>query len=407
MTTPFQRFALLLTQTSLILTGLCLPLSTTATDIFITTAAIAFLFTDEVFSQLRVQLQQPLVIACVIFLLWIALGVFWSSGPWYLQAHDIYKFSKLLMIPLLIPPLINPAVRRQCITAFLIMTILTAVLSIMKWQEWINIGHPQDFGDIFHNHYKEAFILSLGAYILLLRMRDEKKWKFYYLFYFSLITFDIFCLTGGDKLGYLLYIFLLFVFIIQSSSRWLYYGSIFGVISLFIFASFKAQQMISLREETLYDLVVYFKVNDHSRSLGERMKILKTAWLIFTHNLIIGSGTGTFASDYRRLTLDQHHYMEVKTTHNELLLIAAQWGSIGLLLFFILVLMHGKTISKLEEKDLSKGILIILIVGVVSNNFLLTSLTQHLYIYFTALTLATLPPKSEKSDTIPLQLTAA
>jgi O-antigen ligase len=121
-------------------------------------------------------------------------------------------------------------------------------------------------------------------------------------------------------------------------------------------------------------------------STAMRYEFVKNSLILITQHPWIGSGTGSFDQEYQQLIADQNMRL-TRNPHSEYLMIAVQWGLIGLSLFLYLLYRLWQLSDLLPNANrwMAQGLVITMIAGCLVNSLWLDTTEGHLFAYLIGL----------------------
>jgi O-antigen ligase len=133
-------------------------------------------------------------------------------------------------------------------------------------------------------------------------------------------------------------------------------------------------------------------------SVGLRMGFVKNSLQLIKAHPIIGTGTGSFTTEYNQLNLPPE--LQIRNPHNEYLHIGVQFGIIGIVLLLTLFGMQLWFSRRLADpwQSIAQAVIVAIMVGSCANSWLLDMTAGHFYAYFIALTFASLKPVGTGRD---------
>ena len=203
---------------SLLFTGFFLPLSITATDIFMVLTAILCLASGRFHKSWSYLKSNPLVWTALWMTLLVFLALFWSVAPWNDRLSALHKYSKLLYVPLLLPMGADEKWRDRTIIAFLSGVFIIVILSYLKAWAGLDIGKGADPAAIFYSHIETSFLVAFATYLLALYAWKKPIYRTSCLLLILLFSYQEFFINNG-RTGWVAYLMLLILFAIQTT-RW-------------------------------------------------------------------------------------------------------------------------------------------------------------------------------------------
>jgi len=365
--------------------GVSIPVSTVLTNVF--TASALLLIIIEGHYKRDFQILRENIIAGISFILLsiILIGIIYSPAPFENILSALSKYRELLLIPIFILLFQDDKSRQWGLQAFIITMGLTLFLScliaITGWQ----IGKGTvDNPVVFKNHITQGILMSLAAYFLAVQAWQNEKWQWVRSGIVALAIYNVVFMTQG-RTGYVTLACLILVFFYQCYRlRGLLLGIIFTGI-LGAFAYFYSENVKMRMAEVSKDVEKY-QQGQTIGSIALRLEFMKNGAILFTQNPIFGTGTGGFEGAYKALA-QRKQLIPTGNPHNEYLMIAVQWGLLGLSVFFYLLYQQWRLsdILSKENQQLAQGLIISMFIGCFVNSLLLDFTEGHLYAYLTAI----------------------
>ena len=368
---------------SLVLSGFFIPLSITATDIFLLLAAIGSVLSGRVSSYLYALKSNPIVLTSLCILLLVLLGSFWSIAPWSDRMAAVHKYSKLLYIPLLMPLCLDRKWRERAIYAFLLAMIIVVIISYLKMAFSWEFGPWKGPGAVFYSHIETSYLVAFATYLLVYYAWQRPKWRVAALVLAAVFTYQEFFINDG-RTGWVAYIVLLLLYFAQRVS---WTGFVVGAMTvlLLIFSLYNISPVFKRTFDNSIKNVEQYRQGNIKTSLGYRLSFALLSWGLVKEHWILGSGTGSFKTAYIR-SGGVSGWKDLSTPHNEYLLIAVQLGGIGLISLLSLFWWQWKLTSHLGEVKLfSQALMLSFIISCGYNSFLHLTVSGHFYVLFTAL----------------------
>lgn len=367
----------------LVLTALMAPVSITGTAIFINLAILLSVISGNYREKWQQIKGNPMVWVGLFIVVLAIIGVTWSTGPVKTQLSAIHKYMKLLYIPFLLPLVKDERWRYYCINAFLVAVSFMLMLAYMKWFGWVSIGVYRFYDNpvaIFSNYIDSSYILALGGFFFAHRLFDKTPLRWLYLLLLLMITFSLFFLNNG-RVGYLIFIVLAIMFFVQ---RFGWKGLLYSVLAIGLVvgaASLFSYRFRSRMEFAARNIVDYQKGNLYRNSIGYRISFAKNSWTLIKRRPVLGTGTGSFAHEYKQFGKIPGWDGELITPHNDFVFIAVQLGALGLfalLLFFYFQWRMSFHLGK--NKWLAQGLVLSFVIACLTDAFLYHAVTGYLYV---------------------------
>lgn len=395
-TYPWEKLHLKLEQISKIcavITAVCIPISTTATDVFLLITIILNLVAGGWQNKSNFIFHNRIAILLLVFFALFVVGITYSSAPTADILKEIKKYDKFLFCALLFPIFAEEKYREYTINGFIIGTLILLLATYLKAFGWIHTAGPDS---VFKGHIEFSFLSSFAAYICLINFTDiSTRHRWIWIVLFAANVYALFFLSISRS-GYLTFVVLMLLFTIQVF-RWkglwitaLLLGIALGIITVSS-TIFTTRMREAITEVTTYHRNV-------ETSLGERIDFYRNSLSLIKSHPVIGTGTGSFS----------HEYANIKPTpkvltnnpHNEYINITIQFGIVGLA---VLLLLFGSQIWESRKlpprlKRLAQAIVIAIAFGSTANSWLLDSTEGHFFTLFSALTFAALPSQKRNGS---------
>jgi O-antigen ligase len=380
---------------TLLAIGFFIPLSTALVNVGFGLLLLFFVFSGHYRDKWNTISRNPIALLCLGLFLLLSIGTLYSTATFQDATHVLMKYRKLLWVALLIPFLQDPQWRRWATAAFLAAMLVTLCLSYAHLLHAWFIKLPLDNATVFKNHIAQNFLMAFTVYLLLHFSFNPqiKKWIRIFAAIAAIFAIcNIFIFVQG-RTGYVVLVALLMLIAWQQFGlRGILVGT--GIITLLLSTLFFASQSFQQRIIHTAQEVETYQTSNAITSAGLRLEFYKKTLQIIQLNPLIGQGTGSLANAYANLTTESTGASSVKTLnpHNEYLMITAQIGIVGLLLFLYLLFQLWKQSYKLphDERQMAQGMVVAFATGCLLNSLLLDFTEGHWFAYFAAVFYATI-----------------
>lgn len=144
------------------MTGILLPL------------AVAFgLLTQSFWNTFPLLLKSQWVKVTIFLFALFAVAISYSSAPFPDALHTLGKYSRLLLMALLIPTFLNSFCRKYAILAFLTAITLTLIISYLQFFGVPNLPHQYGQAAIFKDRIQTNFLMAFGFYLFAQHLIDQ------------------------------------------------------------------------------------------------------------------------------------------------------------------------------------------------------------------------------------------
>ncbi len=386
-----------------------LPLSVAGLNVFLGIAVLFALISREFWQAAPQLVRHPIAMIAVLLLILLAIGTLYSSAPDSESFNYLWRYKKLILIPLLIPFFQEPRFRYQAITCFSLATFLTVLAS---WSEFFQITHMSDpaYGDftgdsVFVMHITQGYLFAmLVALALSLFIASKNLYARLAWLIIAAITVADICWVMWGKTGKVTLVILVIWGCWEwlNSQNWRFITK--SILQVLCIGLVLGGTAIAAKNSALSFGVIRTEL-EHSGSTGEitsqglRREFAKTGVLIFLKSPWIGHGTGSIMTEQSRFAHDAITPVAKVVTvnlHNEYLMQATQVGVLGIALFiaWIVTSWFYSLNSVLAWQGIAlRGVLVVFASGCMFNSYL----WDHIEGYTFILLLATLVPMNRIS----------
>ena len=390
----FSSSALLLARVfgvaALVGTMLSLPL----TNAFVTLSLVSWCLSGCKTSQSWLEtLKNPAVFGALLLFGWMLLSVLWAQIEYKTSLGGVWKYRKLIWVPLMVILFADEKWRLRAIQAWLAAAVVLMVFSLEQ-----TLPAPLGTG---HMSVKPASPLSVYSYITLgfillpavslglawLTQSKAKLWKGAGAL-LALLTICYVVFGQEGRTTYVTLVALVLIFIItqiKGGRKWLAMGVlVLGAASVF---------MLSTKVQTRFNQVLIDSqtaqhattTEENFTSSGLRIAFWRGSLEIFKQHPILGAGVGTWADEYRKYIDRTPGTPAISVTggnpHQEYLLMAAQLGVVGLALFLFWIgqCVLASRALKGSDRLAAQTLLVAFVVGCWFNSYLFDSATGHFF----------------------------
>ncbi|PHR59441.1 MAG: hypothetical protein COA44_00420 [Arcobacter sp.] len=360
-----------------------------------------FLIRGDVLSHIKEGLKNKIILA---FSLYGLLHIIWFAGIGfenYKYAMSLVKSSLYYFYPIVFISFINPKYISRALTAFFFGVLYSELYSYglalgfipIEYSYYKDINDPTPF--FHHIHYGLLLALSLTfLFYNFFTLHLSKLQKILISIFFFSASINLF-ITGG-RIGYLLFIILLFIASIRLIKKkvYLYIGVLSLFISIILFSAYQFSNVFHKRiNETVHtiELLSNFQTSDkfYQTSFGNRIALWELSYYSIKENLLFGSGTGQQMIQIREKSVEKNKNKNIANhighTHSEYISLLLQFGLIG---FFFYLNIFYQIINYKETNHHKKSFLIFIAIAIFIFGFIeLVTLKEHLsLVLFTTLT---------------------
>ena len=333
--------------------------------------------------------NNPAVSGALLLLGWMLLSLLWSHASLQQTFAGIWKYRKLVYVPLMVFLFADAKWRDAAIKAWLgaaIVLMLYALIHILP--DPIGDGHMGVHPALplsTYSYITLGFVLIPALTVGLAWMMRGRSWIDKSLgALVALLTVAFVVLAQQGRTTYVTLTALLIFFILtqlKSTKKWLAMGVLLiAAVSIGMFST-KVQTRVA---EVVADSRVEQTTQTISSS-GLRLGFWRTTLDIAKHNPILGTGMGTWADEYRKYVVSTPNTPKIAASggnpHQEYLLMASQLGFVGLalLLAWLWRCFVGSKSLGSHERIAAQSLLVAFAVGCFFNSTLFDSATGHFF----------------------------
>ena len=373
--------------------GFAIPISSAADNILL--AAILALWLMSSHYGLGWTLVRGCAVVQVILALvaWRLFGALYSDASLREIGSSIHDTLRMLWIPVLMTVFRSDRVRSRALTAFLAAMGLTLVLSyavacdLIGPQPWLKGNKLEPV--VFKLHITHGFLMAYAAFILLVLARYAHSPRSRSLFFAVAIAaaFNVLFMIGG-KTGHLILVVLL-IFFLFTFFQW---KGLLLAATLVIFIGAMAwihgDNVLYVRTAEMIDQLRQWEPGKaHIGSVNTRLDFYLNTWHVIASHPIFGVGAGGFASAYAKVVAGTT-MPSTMNPHNEYLIIAAEFGIIGLAILiavFVTLWRSAATLPEQSDRMLARGLIIAFALASMVTSTIIDHTEGLLLCWFTAL----------------------
>lgn len=354
---------------------------------------------------------QPFFKSIILFYLFIALSLLWSTDINHGLEH-LRKYYILLLIPIIYTSFDRKWIP-QIYSAFLAAMIISEILSYLIYFQLIPFKYKDSWSPLdpspFMHHTIYSIFLIFSIFLMTIQLLHKQKTKFLMLIYsFFILTMTANLFINAGRTGQFSLLITLFIFLsIQFKLHWA--KTLFAAIAtsfiLFTTAFFTSPNFHNRTLET-YSSIDHFitegsPLND---STGLRFMMWKVAGDLIHDNPLLGVGIGDERNMYQKVLLKKSSELKNDISgfsdfHNTYLQITVEAGIVGLLMFcFVFYTLYKNLDTQHEFKLVGSIMLTLMLLYMSIGNFPAAYLTI-LFVLLTSITLKR-PSSALFSDSI-------
>jgi O-antigen ligase len=360
----------------------CIPLPTAWLSISLGLFVIGWLASGDFAHKWRRVRANPSAYPALLFFLLLLLGASYSSGEAQDIADRLYRYAKLLYIPMIIAILVTDVWRARVLRAFMLGMGLSLLLSYVEFlriipPDWLKFQHTG-----FKNHIAYSFLLAYFIYLLAQRWLAQRQWHWGLLSLLALV--NMFLINTG-RTGQVISLVLL-GYLSLRYWRWkgalaLLTGGLLLFVLLFYSSPHFHARLNQAMDQIRFNLQAQPDPADLKLQSYYRLFMQKQTLSLIGANPLFGTGTGSMKVEYAKL-MGERDLNISENPHNEYLNIAVQLGLVGLAAFLLLLWQQWRTGHDLPApwNSHQRALLITLGVGALFNSLLMDHSEGHFFV---------------------------
>jgi len=320
----------------------------------------------------------------------------------------VKKYSNLIVIALLVTVFTRLEDRTLALQAFAAALILSLVLSFALWLRWLPaikpvVGTALD-PTVFKTHIGHSILMAFGALLFALFARDvgSRGWRWVWAGLAIAAAANVLMMVCG-RTGYVL-VSAFAVLLPYTLMRWKGVALAAALTAVGFGTTYALSQRFHERIDMIASEARSWQpgtVTDNS--IGVRLEFYLNTLQIIRDHPVVGVGTSGFAKAYDEKIQGKDLYA-TRNPHNLYLLVAAQYGIVGLCLLFFLFVQEWRCSGKLmlpSHQALARGAVLTLALGGLFNSMIIDHTESLFFAWMSGLLFAGL------SDSLPQKESAA
>ncbi len=376
-----------------ILLGLSIPLSIAAANILVGLIIICWITEGNLSKKWKEIKTTKWMISILLLLVFYCLGMMWGNDhkniTWIIQ-----KLSLLLVFIVFATSKFNQSTLKWGTLLFIFSTLVSAILAILINQEiilplhnYIPIISSKNTISAFTTYNYHNILLSFSS-LLCLFLFLEKKVQYRWILLMCIAIYSLSIFTESGRAGQLIFILFLGIYSIYYFRKNIIYS--IGIICFLIFSIYSAHQFsdkFKFRVKEAKKKIQNEMIKTNSQNTDKNQNDIRIVFIKETVNYIkkkpiLGYGTGSFGTIFKREINSGHEYLIHTTPHNTYLYVWFEVGILGLIILLSIFYFQIKSLSKLKYNFhrilLPIGFMIIMLFDSYLFSFILTIF----YIYF-------------------------
>ncbi|MBI5757465.1 MAG: O-antigen ligase family protein [Planctomycetales bacterium] len=413
---PIARRCDFSARVALVLLAICLPLTTSGSEMLAGFIVVMWLATGRYRERLELMFSNRIAVLSLALFGLFSCGISYGSASGREALHGLMKYRELLLLPVLLTLFQRPhwewydknweerwfvrwycrhdpsgvAWRQWGVWCIVLGTLVAVAGSYVEWFVGRDIGFVAiNDNVVFKDRIIQSLFVAFAVYFLAYRALESRRWWWAYSAAIGVSLFSLFALVPG-RTGYLVLAALVSLLMWQRF-RWRGLAVATAAVMLLVGGAFAGSSMFRARmQQSMAQVQQYFSGDamgaGAAASVEPRLKYYEMTWQLIRRSPIVGLGTGGFVRGYRDLPNPEGLPVPAEP-HNEYLAIASQIGLIGLAVWLWLLIAQWKAAQRLAlpERHFAQALLVLMSIGCLANSLLLGYTGGMLYAYLTAL----------------------
>ncbi len=394
----WQAGATQLARWAAIALGFSVITSTALNGVLMAVLLLAWLASGAWDTKLRRIRDNEVALAALGLMLLGAAGALWSEGARADVLLFLNKYSKLMLIPILIT-VVGPDDRRRGLIAMAAGLVLSLALSYGLSLGWLPPGWPltgqADNPAALKNYISHNIFMAYGVLLfsVFAWQAGSARARWAWVCLACLAAVNLFMVKGRS--GYLVLAVIVVVTLFQIW-RWrglLAAAALVGVAFAAAFTAapvFKHRVALAVAEVRQYNLYA-----DTTTSVGMRLGWYRNSIELIRERPLLGAGTGGFPKAYND-RFGQAGGLTTRNPHNQYVLTTVELGVVGLGALLLFFYYHARVSARLPDpasRALARGLLALMVVGCLFNSFLLDHNEGVFFCWLTGLLFAGAQPR--------------
>lgn len=367
--------------------GFFLPISVAIANGFFVATSVLCLLRRSGRDVVDVVNHHPVAWTFLAYFGLLTVGLSYTSAPWS-EALGMYtKYNKLLLAVPLFALSYDRRVMRSVVGAFVASMTLTMVLGYAKIAGLIHIGEAMGSASIFTRHITTNWYMAIASYFVLIHFLEQPKARWFAGLLVALMGIYIVFLNEG-RTGYITLV-ACWSYAIWWRFRWRGMVAALVMLPVLFVSAYLTSPHFRSRVDLMHQNTVAYHAGDtQANSMSMRFRFLQNGFKIVSAHPLLGTGTGSVATEMRRIESDPAYH--TRNPHNEFMNQWIQLGTLGLLAWCGFLAWQWRSSRRYTPQRtlLVRGVILALIAGSTANSLLMDSLEGHLYVFFTALIMA-------------------
>lgn len=358
--------------------GFTLPISVAADSVLMVLLLVSWLASARWRDGAGLIRANPVAMAALALFAVMALGLLWSQAPAGDAATYFKKYDDLLLVPILVTLILDPADRRRALFGLAAGVGLTVVLSYGLALGLVPTGGfitgTPDNPMVFKKHISQNIVVAFGSllFAVLALNAPSHLWRAICWLAAILSAANVLFMVQG-RTGYVI-LPVLAALVLFSALRWRGLALALLGVAATLGVAYQVSPAFKHRVDLVMDVSQRWQPGARAEEgVAERLEFWHNTLAIVRAHPWLGVGTG----DFERAYAEQVAGTGMKVTrnpHNQYLLTTAQTGLLGLTallaLFAIQLRMAGRLPAPADAL-LARGLVLTIMIGSLFNSLLI------------------------------------
>lgn len=361
------------------------PLSTSLLGLFSILAAAAWILSGGLFDLPRLFRANPSCLVALLLFCLMAAAITYSPVAPIDGLATLRKYRELLLMPVVYSLLsLGSTQRHRAQLSFLAGCIILMAISYFSYFDLLD---TKRYGYSLVYHIVHSFFMAVLAYWALHKSAAPGWRKYVWLIVCAAAVINLLYIAPG-RTGMFVFCCLILLYLYQRLSlvKWALAIVLFTAL---LVTAYQTSDNFSGRVNEAVSEISNYKPGQSRTSIGQRFDWWTVSVRLMQEKPLFGYGTGSYESVHRK-AIKNSRIAPTDNPHNEYLFIGVQFGAVGLVLFFLVIILQIQEAKGLGKKDrqLLHGVLLALLAGSIMNSLLFDSQQGHFYLFMSAALLA-------------------
>lgn len=383
-----------------VLTGFSIPLSTSFSEITTGLFMLCWVLSGDFKSKWDVIRRNAVALLSLSMFGLLLAGTTWSAESWTSAGRCVLKYREFVYLPMFLVVFRNANLRWISVSAYMLAAVILQSLTYYEKLTGADIGMASSEVDyvVSKDHIIHSLMMAFLVYLAAVRFADATgaSVRLKRSLYGGIVVLSLYNLLAmlRGRTGYVLLASLTLLFFVERMGK---RGAAFAALLLGVaaYGGISCSEMISDRiGQTILQLENQFGP-ERKHSPDPRMEFLANTVELIRRHPFLGTGTGSFRSEYAKLVAGTDD-RATHDPHNEYLHLATQLGIPGAALFVLLLGVQWFSAARLAppERYIGRSVVVTIAAGSLFNSLILSITGGLIFAYFSAIAFAELSQKA-------------